>query len=75
MVLKETSSKSNSLEYAVLPSHAPELIVANTIYVRTPDKIESVVSAERTREFEGLVRRYVLSRGLQMVIWVADGWR
>ncbi|RPB13526.1 hypothetical protein P167DRAFT_604803 [Morchella conica CCBAS932] len=49
----------HSFEYAVLPANAPEVIIANTIYVRAPDKIEPVVDAERRRGFQGLVKRYM----------------
>lgn len=55
--LSDTASRLNSLEYAVLPANAPPLIVDNTICVRAPDKIESVVDAERRRGFQSLVRR------------------
>ncbi|KAL7269397.1 hypothetical protein RUND412_007945 [Rhizina undulata] len=50
----------NSFEYSVLPSHAPEVVVQNAIYVRAPGKIEAVVEAERRRGFQGLVRRRLL---------------
>ncbi|KAI5852603.1 hypothetical protein DFP73DRAFT_522691 [Morchella snyderi] len=49
----------HSFEYAVLPANAPEVVVANTIYVRAPDKIEPVFDAERRRGFQGLVKRYM----------------
>lgn len=55
--LLDTTSRLNSLEYAVLPASAPPLIADNTIFVRAPEKIESVVDAERRRGFQSLVRR------------------
>lgn len=55
--LPDTTPRLSSLEYAVLPANAPRLLADNTIYVRAPEKIESVVDAERRRGFQSLVRR------------------
>ncbi|CAZ81391.1 unnamed protein product [Tuber melanosporum] len=55
----ERGRSSLSHEYSALPSHAPEIISANTEFIRSHGKIEALVTAERTRNFEGLVRRYI----------------
>lgn len=55
--LPDTTPRLNSPEYAVLPANAPPLITDNTIDVRVPEKIESLVDAERRRGFQSLVRR------------------
>ncbi|PWW77925.1 hypothetical protein C7212DRAFT_356690 [Tuber magnatum] len=56
---QDRGRSSLSHEYSALPSHAPEIISANTEFIRSHDKIEALVTAERTRNFEGLVRRYI----------------
>ncbi|CUS13190.1 unnamed protein product [Tuber aestivum] len=56
---QDRGRSSLSHEYSALPSHAPEIISANTEFIRSHDKIEALVTAERARNFEGLVRRYI----------------
>ncbi|RPA91162.1 hypothetical protein L873DRAFT_1715143 [Choiromyces venosus 120613-1] len=56
---QDQSRSPHSHEYSILPSHAPKIISVNTEFIRSQDKMEALVTAERTRNFEGLVRRYI----------------
>jgi len=59
VMAQDRGRSSLSHEYSVLPGHAPEIISTNTEFIRSHDKIETLVTAERARNFEGLVRRYI----------------
>ncbi|KAF3923898.1 hypothetical protein AA313_de0208063 [Arthrobotrys entomopaga] len=51
--------RSTSYRYFSLPSHAPPLIVQNTITLRDPSSISSFSQAQRQREFNALVKKYI----------------
>src|SRR5205809_5815200 len=49
-----------ALSRAALPSNAPEILAKNTIYVRDPAKIYALHHADRQRQFQLLVKRFVI---------------
>ncbi|KAK6526155.1 hypothetical protein TWF281_011191 [Arthrobotrys megalospora] len=51
--------KSGSYNFSTLPSHAPPLIVRNTTTLRDPASIPSISHAQRHREFNVLVKKYI----------------
>ncbi|KAK6343740.1 hypothetical protein TWF730_011329 [Orbilia blumenaviensis] len=51
--------KSGSYTFSTLPSHAPPLIVKNTTTLNDPSSIPSFSQAQRHREFNVLVKKYI----------------
>ncbi|RVD89505.1 uncharacterized protein DFL_000509 [Arthrobotrys flagrans] len=51
--------KSGSYNFSSLPSHAPPLIVKNTTTLQDPSSIPSFSQAQRHREFNVLVKKYI----------------
>lgn len=55
--MSSTARGSLTLEYAVLPASAPDIIKQNTIYIQNPKYIQPLVEEERHRSFQVLVRK------------------
>ncbi|EPS43749.1 hypothetical protein H072_2266 [Dactylellina haptotyla CBS 200.50] len=51
--------RSNSYHYSSLPSHAPPVIVQNTTTLRDIPSISSFSHAQRHRDFNALVKKYI----------------